>query len=533
MRLAAILLLGVLGSASACASAPAGPFFNDDKYLRFGVDPSEEANAVIESQKERNYQLAHRLLGQHFTALGFMDKGGRSRAVRILTTRGVQVALDSRAEGSLEQPTSYALLAPPIKDTHDADHDGFEEVFVEERKPKESCVRVYRVRDVGFVDPVIVDTQLLGQEVCPRSVVDLDGDGVVELWSEVELGGFPIVGAAVPRLPLPLWADQHRFVARANTRPQRAWLARERAQREAALARARKELDVATCYVLAVELAGLAYLEQGDPAARLAAFDAALNGLVLTPAQAAVNLKARDRIFREWSEPKRTQPPRVVAYQPAAKEAARPAQRESRASKTSPVSESELQRALRAGASPRARSSAPANLDEPVLAEGEFVITPESAAEYQAVRRGPRPRTSTVATAPAPVAASAPAPARAASGASMPPPSAAELAAARAATRELGNSVVAERELAAAARKSAADARRAATEARTAAGQAKDPAVAAELRAKVAEHVAAAQRYVEEAAEHAATAARQREELLEQQARVMQMFSALAATSSN
>ncbi len=197
MRLAAILLLGVLG----CSSAPPGPYFNDDKYLRFGVDTNEEANAVIESQKQRNLQLAQRLLGKHFTALGFMDKSGRSRAVRILTVRGVGVALDSRPETATEPPKSYAVIAPPIKDTHDADHDGFEEVFVEERTSKDSCLRVYRVRDVGFVDPVIVETQIFGREICPRSAVDLDGDGVVELWSEVELGGFPIVGAALPRMP--------------------------------------------------------------------------------------------------------------------------------------------------------------------------------------------------------------------------------------------------------------------------------------------------------------------------------------------
>src|SRR4051812_17309771 len=98
MRGAAILLLGLV----ACASTPKGPVFHDDQYLRFGVDPDQEANAVIESQKERDYRLAQRLIGQHFTALGFMDKGGRSTAVRILTLRGIAVALDSRPQSALQ-----------------------------------------------------------------------------------------------------------------------------------------------------------------------------------------------------------------------------------------------------------------------------------------------------------------------------------------------------------------------------------------------------------------------------------------------
>jgi hypothetical protein len=411
MRFAAILLLGVIG----CASAPPSPFFHDDQYLRFGVDPDKEANAVIESQKQRDYRLAHRLVGQHFTALGFMDKSGRSTAVRILTVRGVGVALDRRAQTALEPARTYALLAPPIKDTHDADHDGFEEVFVEERTPSESCLRVYRVRDVGFIDPVIVDSQVLGQRVCPRSAVDLNNDGVVELWSEIELDGFPILGAALPRISLPLWANRHRFVARADTPLQHAWLRRERAQREASLELARKQLDVPTCYVLAVELAALAYLEGGDPSAQLAAYDQALSGLVLTPLEAAANVKARGRIFTDWNEPVQQEPaPRAVAASPPAKDPQEAVATPSRASKkTGPVDEAALQRALRAGAvaqsasravpaiasAPRTAPRPAAPSDEPVLAEGEFVITPESAAEFSASRRGVRGRSATPRTA--------------------------------------------------------------------------------------------------------------------------------------
>jgi hypothetical protein len=499
---AALLLLGLIG----CASTPAGPSFRDDAYLRFGVDPNVEANAVIESQKERDYRLARRLVGQHFTALGFMDKGGRSTAVRILTLRGIAVALDSRPQSPIQPATNYALVAPPIKDTHDADRDGFEEVFVEEQTQDGACLRVFRVRDVGFVDPVVVESQVLGEEICPSAAIDLDEDGVIELSTELELVGFPSPGGAVPHLLLPLWADQHRFVARPGSGPQRAWLAQQRASREAELERARARLDVARCYGLGIELAALAYLERSDPATQLAVFDRALRGLVLTQPQAAASLSARAHIYTEWNEPARVSAPRAIARLPA-KQTREPGVGESNASKTDPANDPiSRQHGLRlAPPAPRAQHTAPlatpANLDEPVLAEGEFVITPQSAAADEAKRRGARARTD----------AGTPAPQL---------PAADEVDAYRAVARELGNAAVAERRLAATARRSAAAERREAQAARTRVSQAADAALAAEQRTTVAEHIAAAQRYAAEAAEHAAAAAMHRAALAERRARV-------------
>lgn len=493
-----------------CASTPAGPVFRDDKYLRFGVDPNAEADAVIENQKERNYRLAQRLDGRHFTALGFMDKGGRSRAVRILTVRGIGVALDSRPQSPIQPATNYALVAPPIKDTHDADRDGFEEVFVEEQTQGEACLRVFRVRDVGSVDPVVVDSQVLGQEICPSAAIDLDGDGVIELSTELELVEFPSAGGDVPRLLVPLWADQHRFVARPGSGPQRAWLAQERASREAALERARVRLDVASCYALGIELAALAYLERSDPATQLAAFERALRGMVLTPPQAAASLSARARIYTEWNDPARVSAPRAIARLPA-KEMREPTVRELNASKTGSANDPRSpQHGLLLGPTSRRQHVAaplatPANLDEPGLAEGEFVITPQSAAADEAKRRGARAPTNAGAPVPQPT---------------VQLPAADEVNAYRAVARELGNAAVTERKLAATARQAAAAERREAQAARLLALQAADPAIAAEHRTSVAEHVAAAQRYAAEAEEHAAAAAMHRAALTEHKARV-------------
>lgn len=567
---AAILLLGMVG----CSSTPAEPLFHDDKYLRFGVDPNAEANAVIESQKERSYRLSQRLVGQHFTALGFRDKGGRSSAVRILTVRGIGVALDRQPQSPVQPAKSYALVAPPIQGTHDADHDGFEEVFVEEQTQGDVCLRVYRVRDVGFIDPVVVDSQVLGQEICPNAAIDLDRDGVIELSTELELGGFPSAGGAVPHVRVPLWADQHRFVARPGSGPQQAWLARERASRELELERARARRDIASCYVFGVELAALAYLERSDPAAQLAAFDRALRGLVLTQPQAAANLNARARIYTDWNDPGHIAAPRAIARLPA-KALDEPVARASNASKTNSANDSRsAQRAgMRLAPAPRPQqtvaSATPASREEPVLAEGEFVITPQSAAAEEAERRAAKARIAAGANArtneavpartdpaanartgaavpartdPSSHATTGPAanapnnagvPARTVPGVNTPadtsapaprvqlqPLAADEWNAYRAVARELGNAAVAERKWAATARQAAVAERREAQAARLRVLHAGDPAIASEHRATVAEHVAAAERYAAEAAEHAAEAARQRAALAEHKARL-------------
>ncbi|MEY4581964.1 MAG: hypothetical protein RL701_6667, partial [Pseudomonadota bacterium] len=60
-------------SCAACATRPPTVFFGDEKYLRFGVDPRDEANALIRLYAEQGEPVALRLSGHDFTAVGFMD----------------------------------------------------------------------------------------------------------------------------------------------------------------------------------------------------------------------------------------------------------------------------------------------------------------------------------------------------------------------------------------------------------------------------------------------------------------------------
>ena len=75
--------------------------------------------------------------------------------VRIITARGIALALDPVVATPLQPGIRYALLPPPLKESHDPDGDGFEEVFVHRLTDGAApCILVYRVRDSGFADPV-------------------------------------------------------------------------------------------------------------------------------------------------------------------------------------------------------------------------------------------------------------------------------------------------------------------------------------------------------------------------------------------
>jgi hypothetical protein len=298
--LALLVMIGLC----ACASAPSGPVFRDEQYLRFGVDPDAEANAIIAERERLGEALVTRLLGQHFTALGFADHSGAPIAVRVITARGIELALDRTRPASLQTPENFELLPAPLSSTHDADGDGFEEVFVRWTRGQERCLRAYRVRDVGFVDPVPLDFQLFGQTLCPTDFDDIDKDGRIELLAEVALVGVELPRQAAVRV-LSCAAD-HRFSVSGPSAARSAWLAAERAPRALELQEARAQRDVRWVLQLSFELAALALLDGADTAQQLATFDGGTAGLVFDADEQAAVLSARDRIAKVWSAPLRS-----------------------------------------------------------------------------------------------------------------------------------------------------------------------------------------------------------------------------------
>jgi hypothetical protein len=287
-------------SVIACVACvgPAGPVFHDEEYLRLGLDPRAEADSMIASYRERDEPLALRIEGHDFTALGFMDRGGVSTRTRVLTARGIELALDVELGNPLQSTTRYRLLAPPVAGTQDADGDGFEEVFVERRTRARICLLVYRVRDVGYVDPVDTTVEAFGRSWCPSAVDDIDHDGKAELIVDVSVTGFDERSFA---LRFPVFAGEHRFARDKNPPALARFIDAERATRLLDWQRARASADGAEVGELAVELAALSHLAGETTEAQLTSFDTALAGTKLKPNERAAAQRARQRIGRDWN----------------------------------------------------------------------------------------------------------------------------------------------------------------------------------------------------------------------------------------
>jgi hypothetical protein len=306
-----VLLAALCAACAQCASRPAGPLFHDEQYLRFGVDPRHEADSLIKLYKEQSERLALRLVGRDFTALGFMDREGRSTRTRVITQLGIALALDPVQPSPLSAATRYALVAPPLPDTHDVDRDGFEEVFVERREAAQTCLLVFRVRDVGYVDAVPVQQQLFGQARCPTGLSDVNRDGKVELVVDVDLVDFVL--ETPPALRVVLWPEQHRFVLDTADHKLAQYVAAQQAAREIELEQARSVKDVATCLRLAVELAALTHLLGLPPRDQVARFERALTGVDLRAPQRAWAESARAHMEQTWTEPPRASAPPASA----------------------------------------------------------------------------------------------------------------------------------------------------------------------------------------------------------------------------
>jgi hypothetical protein len=136
----------------ACASRPArGPLIGDEQWLVVGVPPEREADALIESMARHGRTLVLRLRGIHYTALEFADAEGATAAVRVVTRRGIALALDAHA-GDVWRPARAWRLLPSPLEAGGGDARAEELVLIEERvAAREACVRVYRVRESGEV----------------------------------------------------------------------------------------------------------------------------------------------------------------------------------------------------------------------------------------------------------------------------------------------------------------------------------------------------------------------------------------------
>jgi hypothetical protein len=265
-----------------CASGPEPVRLED--WMRVGVDPAAEAARVAGTLRDAGFEVRQRAEGEAFVALAFARPDGR-KAIRVVTRRGVVVALDSHeADGVRERHGAVRLVALDAERGHDVDGDGRPEVVVARDADGASCLAIVRLAADGRATVAPTDAEALAPGACPAALEDVDGDDVREALVELRWPQLALEPRAVPSLRAALVHDDGAW--RASGMPV-VYAARERRRREEALTEARRALDVAEAVRLAVELAALAHLTGASVAAQVERFDGALAGLVLTEAQLA------------------------------------------------------------------------------------------------------------------------------------------------------------------------------------------------------------------------------------------------------
>ena len=267
------------------------------RFLEVGVEPRAEADELQGSLERSGWSLERRVDGETFVAQTFVDPETGQSSARVVTKRGIVLAIDvPPAEAA--QP--IRVLAPPGGD-NDLDGDGNEEVVLARHDPvyDRTCLGMMRViRSEGFLHPVPEELDGLGGAPCLEELEDLDGDGVLEGIAVLRLP--ELSRGAVPSVPVLLelrdggWRPSHGHPG---------FWERERARLAEETAAARTARDVDRAYVLAVEGAALERAAGGSRRAQVVAFDDALGGFVLTRGQADAIARARAFIAGGWQAP--------------------------------------------------------------------------------------------------------------------------------------------------------------------------------------------------------------------------------------
>lgn len=134
-------------------------------YLRIGVDPREEAIAIIEDLRKHGYTIGRRIEEPHYVA--FDAASGPDSTVRVVTTRGPSLALqvpDVRWPERL-----WVKLAPDPRP--DFDRDGRRDVVVAVREPERTCLAWVQVTLDGFITEVFRSNPDWGDFPC---VIEVD-----------------------------------------------------------------------------------------------------------------------------------------------------------------------------------------------------------------------------------------------------------------------------------------------------------------------------------------------------------------------
>jgi hypothetical protein len=265
--LVAAWTLGV--AASCCGCAEPAPTRDPLDYLRVGVVPREEADALARGFAREGYRV--RLLVDSDDAV-MLDAAGPegASAVRLVSHVGVALGLDTPDRRFPTRDRVRGLPAP-LSGT-DLDGDGHAEflVAIADRARPAECVAVVRLDEHGRAAEVPVDTAVVQEGACVERAEDVGGDARAELLVAARYA-LP-VGSVPAGVAIPLTGFEGRFVPMEAAAGR--YFAAERGVRMERLGDARRVGDAHTITRLAVELGLLAWFEGGDAERAIRALDA-------------------------------------------------------------------------------------------------------------------------------------------------------------------------------------------------------------------------------------------------------------------
>jgi len=238
----------ILCCASLVACTQPEPVQDPLDYLRVGVDPRKEADAIIEDLRAHGFESGRRIDERDFVA--FDAFRGPDSTVRVVTSRGPSLSLqvpDARWPERL-----WVKLGPEPRP--DFDRDGRGDVVVVIRERERTCLAWAQVDADGFVSEVFRPRSDWGEAPC---VIEIDASWP-RLLLEVSVPDSPARDA---RVRFPVKATARSWVLDESPSASARW-DRETELRKQALEEAVAQGDLSTAERLRSELTWLERLRK-------------------------------------------------------------------------------------------------------------------------------------------------------------------------------------------------------------------------------------------------------------------------------
>jgi len=232
------------------ACAQPAPVQDPLDYLRVGVNPGVEADALIEDLRKHGFEIGRRIDERDFVA--FDAVRGPDSTVRVVTSRGLSLSLhvpDVRWPERL-----WVELGPEPRP--DFDRDGQHDVVVVFRERERTCLAWAQVDADGYASEVFRPRIDWGESPC---VIEIDVSWP-RLLLEVSVPDSPIPDA---RVRLPIKANARSWVLDHSPSATARW-DQEVERRKQALEEAETRGDLPAARRLEAELAWLDRLRKAE-----------------------------------------------------------------------------------------------------------------------------------------------------------------------------------------------------------------------------------------------------------------------------